>query len=107
MDFNLLLIYLNSVLIVFILFWIKFYPNNRKVQGDIRELETYLEELDTRTQADIDDLYDLLNNYIAKWSNRETTRQVRAKEKDLKEDNPLSKKGMISPSDLKKYGFTK
>lgn len=93
----------NSVLILYLVVWKQFYPNNRNLRAAVQELEIAFEDMNVSFQAAIDDIYDLIDNYLKKWSNRETTRAVRNSEKDLKEREDLSKRsGIIPLSELQK-----
>ena len=99
---------INAVVTLFVIFWIRFYPTNRSLQAEVRELDVSLKDMTVSFEATIDDLYDLMDTYIKKWSNRQDTRSLRAREKDLKSQEPIEKSSGIVPlSQIKTYGTNK
>lgn len=102
---------IEVVLILLLYLYYKLVPTNGQMHLNVKELERQVYKLSEKLSVNEMEMWEHMEGTLKPLTAKLRTRIQRAQqaeEKDLKNQEPLKKKGgIINPADYKKYGFNR
>lgn len=98
----------DVVLIVLVYLYWKFVPNNGNIYLEVQRLKKLCAQLSEIVEVDRTEMWEHIEGTLKPLTSRLRSRISRAeKAEDLNNENPKKKGGIMSGSELKKYGFNR